>query len=105
MRKRFRIRMVLKLNTSSRRLPIHVIEVCVLPSSNRSVDGQALVAFQVDAEAVQDPDGVEVEYQFQAATDPRHRGFRLAVKQQICRWSGPGSLPGRCGSGSGSGWC
>src|ERR1035437_6999925 len=37
MRKRFRIWMVLKLKTSSSRLPVHVIEVSVRPSSNKSV--------------------------------------------------------------------
>src|ERR1017187_3603239 len=37
MRKRFRIWMVLKLNTSSSLLPVHVIDVSVRPSSNKSV--------------------------------------------------------------------
>src|ERR1019366_4774967 len=37
MRKRFRIWMVLKLKTSSSRLPVHVIDVSVRPSSNKSV--------------------------------------------------------------------
>src|ERR1019366_1602459 len=36
-RKRFRIWMVLKLKTSSSVLPVHVIDVSVRPSSNRSV--------------------------------------------------------------------
>src|ERR1039457_2135370 len=37
MRKRFRIWMVLKLKTSSSLLPVHVIDVSVRPSSNKSV--------------------------------------------------------------------
>src|SRR5450759_3202470 len=37
MRRRFRIWMVLKLKTNSSRLPVHVIEVSVRPSSNKSV--------------------------------------------------------------------
>ena len=37
MRNRFRTWILLKLKTSSKRAPIHVIEVSVLPSSNRSV--------------------------------------------------------------------
>src|ERR1039457_5423202 len=36
-RKRFRIWMVLKLKTSSSLLPVHVIDVSVRPSSNKSV--------------------------------------------------------------------
>jgi hypothetical protein len=49
------------------------------------LDHQSLIPGQVDAEPVQDLDGVEVEDQLQAAAGPRHRRFRQAVQQQICR--------------------